>query len=48
MTHAGVQVSLEDAEILMGTAERINIAGQPSCAPYMVLPKSHTACWQSC
>ncbi len=33
---AGVQVSLEDAEVLLGTAERTNIAGQANCVPYKV------------
>ena len=34
---AGVQVSLEDAEILMGTAERTNVIGHPTYAPYKVI-----------
>lgn len=34
---AGVQVSLEDAEVLMATAHRISIAGQVTCAPYKVI-----------
>lgn len=36
VTCAGVQVSLEDAEVLMATAHRISIAGQAPCAPYQV------------
>lgn len=34
----GVQVSLEDAEVLLGTAERTNIAGQATYVPYKVQP----------
>lgn len=32
----GVQVSLEDAEVLLGTAERTNIADQATYVPYKV------------
>ena len=35
--YAGVQVSLEDAEVLMATARRTSITGQTVCAPYKVL-----------
>lgn len=43
---AGVQVSLEDAEVLLGTAERTNIAGQDNSVPFKVSPTSVqlTAC----
>ncbi len=34
----GVQVSLEDAEVLLGTAERTNIVGQTTHVPYKVQP----------
>ncbi len=34
----GVQVSLEDAEVLLGTAERTTIAGQATYVPYKVQP----------
>lgn len=33
-----MQVSLEDAEVLLGTAERTNIAGQDNSVPYKVSP----------
>ena len=36
---AGVQVSLEDAEVVMAIAHRTSIAGQVTCAPYKVISR---------
>ena len=37
VSFAGVQVSVEDAEVLLGTAERISVAGRASDVPYKVM-----------
>lgn len=37
VNYVGVQVSLEDAEILLATARRSTIPGQTVCAPYKVI-----------
>ena len=41
VTTTGVQVSVEDAEVLLGTAERISVAGGLSNIPYKVIHIAH-------